>query len=218
MAAILSRPNVLNAIHETYVARGKGNIYLAFSDFSEFFDTINREMLCYKLLKYGISRPVYNVIKNMYSATRYRVKIRDIISSLVLATSGVKQGCPLQQSVEKVKTYCYKWGLVVDTENNNNKSMVLSKQTYAPVCFRYGGMELQAAESINYPFFFISYNGKYHNLINDRVMKANWCPIWYSKHWNQIRMCLFLTNRWRPSFFMDVPFGHYQIHRILYIW
>ena len=190
MAATLSRPNVLNAIHETYVARGKGNIYFAFSDFSEFFDTINREILCYKLLKYGISRPVHNVIKSMYSATRYRVKIRDSISPLVLATSGVKQGCPLspllsnifqhdlhkifdsscdpvkigdvpinsiywaddllllsaskeglQQSVEKVKTYCYKRGLVVDTEKKPSKSMVLSKQTYAPVCFRYRGME-----------------------------------------------------------------------------
>ena len=33
-------------------------MYLAFIDFSKFFDTINREMLYYKLLKYGISGPV----------------------------------------------------------------------------------------------------------------------------------------------------------------
>ena len=86
---------ILNTIHDNYVARGKGNIYLAFIDFSKFFDTINREMLFYKLLKYGISGPVYNVIKGMYSATRYRVKIGDSISPSFLATSGVKQGCPL---------------------------------------------------------------------------------------------------------------------------
>ena len=49
---------VLNTIYESHVARGQGNIYLAFVDFSKFFDTINRDMLYYKLLKYGISGPV----------------------------------------------------------------------------------------------------------------------------------------------------------------
>ena len=93
---------ILNTIHENYVARGKGNIYLAFIDFSNFFDTINREMLYYKLLKYGISGPVYNVIKSMYSATRYRVKIGDSISPSLLATSGVKQGCPLSPLLSNI--------------------------------------------------------------------------------------------------------------------
>ena len=50
--------------------------------------------------------------------------------------------------------------------------MVLSKQTYTPVCFENGGVPLQAAKSINYLGFVISGNGKYRNLINDRVMKA----------------------------------------------
>ena len=50
--------------------------------------------------------------------------------------------------------------------------MVLSKQTYTPICFKYGGVPLQAAKSINYLGFVISYNGKYRNLINDHVMKA----------------------------------------------
>ena len=51
--------------------------------------------------------------------------------------------------------------------------MVLSKQTYTPACSKYGGAPLQAAKSINHLGFVISYNGKYRNLINDRVMKAN---------------------------------------------
>ena len=85
---------------------------------------------------------------------------------LLLSTS--KQG--LQQSLEKVKAYSYKWGLVVNTEKT--KTMVLSKQTYTPVCFEYGGVPLQAAKNINYLGFVISGNGKYRKLINDRVMKA----------------------------------------------
>ena len=52
-------------------------------------------MLYYKLLKYGISGHVYNVIKSMCSAIRYRYKFGDSTSSSLLAISGVKQGCPL---------------------------------------------------------------------------------------------------------------------------
>ena len=85
---------------------------------------------------------------------------------LLLSTS--KGG--LQQSLEKLKAFCWKWGLVVNTEKT--KTMVLSKQTYTPACFKYGGAPLQAAKNINHLGFVISYNGKYRNLINDRVMKA----------------------------------------------
>ena len=160
---------ILNSVYESHVSRGKGNIYLAFVDFTKFFDTINREMLYYKLLKYGICGPIYHIIKSMYSATSYRVKIGDHISPSFLAASGVKQGCPmspvlsniyqndlheifgencdpvhigdshvnsiswaddllllstskegLQRCLENMKTYCYKWGVVVNTEKKLN--------------------------------------------------------------------------------------------------
>ena len=152
-------------MYESHISRGKGNIYLAFIDFTKFFDTINREMLYCKLLKCGICGPIYYIIKSMYSATSYRVKIGDHISPSFFAASGVKQGCPmrpilsniyqndlheifgencdpvhigdshvnsiswandllllstskegLQQCLDNMKTYCYKWGLVVNTE------------------------------------------------------------------------------------------------------
>ena len=66
---------ILNSVYESHVSRGKGNIYLAFVDFTKFVDTINREILYHKLLKYGICGPIYHIIKSMYSATSYRVKI-----------------------------------------------------------------------------------------------------------------------------------------------
>ena len=46
--------------------------------------------------------PVYNVIKSIYSATSYRVKIGDHISSSFLATSGVKQGCPMSPLLSNI--------------------------------------------------------------------------------------------------------------------
>ena len=210
---------VLNTIYESHVARGQGNIYLDFVDFSQFFDTINRDMLYYKLLKYGICGLVYNIIKSMHSATSYRVKIVDHISPSFLATSGVKQGCPmcpllsniyqndlhgifngdcdpvkmgsvhinsiswaddlillstsksgLKRCLDNLKTYCKKWGLVVNTEKT--KTMVLSKKKYIPETFTFGDIPLQASKSINYLGFVISYNGKYRSITHDRIMKA----------------------------------------------
>ena len=50
--------------------------------------------------------------------------------------------------------------------------MVLSKRKYKPKCFPYGGEPLQAAKCFNYLGFVVSYNGKFRNLIQDRVLKA----------------------------------------------
>ena len=93
---------VVNTMYESHVARGQGNIYLAFVDFSNFFYIINRDKLYYKLLKYGISGLVHNIIKSMYSATNYRVKIGDHISPSFLVTSGVKQGCPMSPLLSNI--------------------------------------------------------------------------------------------------------------------
>ena len=133
----------------------------------------------------------------MYSATSYRVKIGDHISPSFLATSGVKQGCPmsplqsniyqndlheifnddcdpvkmgsvhinsiswaddlmllsksksgLKRCLDNLKTYCQKWGLVVNTEKT--KTMVLSKKKYLPETFTFGDIPLQASKTINY--------------------------------------------------------------------
>ena len=44
---------VLNTIYNKYVKGLKKDVYIAFIDFSNFFDKINRDMMMYKLLKYG---------------------------------------------------------------------------------------------------------------------------------------------------------------------
>ena len=168
---------VLNSIYESYVVHKNQIIYLAFVNFSKYFDMINRKLLFYKLLKYGITGHVYHVIKSMYDDTRYRVKIRDRYSPSFRGTSGVKQGCsmspilsnmyqndlhsifaegcdsvqlgetsinsiswaddllPLSTSkrglrncLNDLKSYCYIWGLQVDS--SKTKCMILTKQTY----------------------------------------------------------------------------------------
>ena len=43
---------ILNTLYESRVTKGNAKTYLAFVDLSKFFDTINRDVLFYKLLKY----------------------------------------------------------------------------------------------------------------------------------------------------------------------
>ena len=53
-------------------------------------------------MKYGINGPIYHIIKSMYSATSYRVKLGDFISPSFLAASGVKQGCPMSPVLSNI--------------------------------------------------------------------------------------------------------------------
>ena len=76
-------------------------MYLAFVDLSKFFYPINRDILFYELLKYGVSAPVYKVIKSMYSTTKYRVRIDGHFSSNVFG-HGVKQVCPMSPILSNV--------------------------------------------------------------------------------------------------------------------
>lgn len=46
-------------------------IFACFVDFSNAFDSVNREALFYKMDQLGITGNIFNVIKNMYSSTVY---------------------------------------------------------------------------------------------------------------------------------------------------
>ena len=80
---------VLNSIYESYVVNKNKIIYLAFVDFSKYFDMIYRKLLFYKLLKYEITGHVYHVIKSMHDDTRYRMKIRDRYSPSIWCKTGL---------------------------------------------------------------------------------------------------------------------------------
>ena len=84
---------LLNTVYEKYVKRQKKKVYMAFIDFSKFFDKINRFLLRYKLLKSGITGNIYHLIKSVYEDTSYQVRIGDRLSPAFKALNGVKQGC-----------------------------------------------------------------------------------------------------------------------------
>ena len=93
---------ILKTIHETYCMKNGKKIYVAFVDFSKFFDTINRNFLFYKLLKYGITGNIYKVIKSMYANPQYFVMINGAISPKFSSSNGVKQGCSLSPILSNI--------------------------------------------------------------------------------------------------------------------
>jgi hypothetical protein len=85
---------IINTAISKYMENSK-KVYAAFIDFSKFFDTINRDMLLYKLIKYKVNSNIYNVIKDMYSECLYTIKSDQKLSEKFLSSTGVKQGCNL---------------------------------------------------------------------------------------------------------------------------
>jgi hypothetical protein len=86
---------ILHTLFQKYVKRNRQRLYVAFIDFTKFFDTINRDMLMYKLIKYNITGNIYKVIKAAYEDSQYSVKTRQGNTPYFKSNSGVKQGCNL---------------------------------------------------------------------------------------------------------------------------
>jgi hypothetical protein len=63
-----------------------------FIDMSKAFDTIDHNILIYKLQKYGITGTALNLIKNYLTNRQQRVKINETISDTQKITHGVPQG------------------------------------------------------------------------------------------------------------------------------
>ena len=72
-----------------------GTLFTCFVDFSKFFDTINRNMMFYKMIKLGITGNIYKSIKSMYKNCNYAIKINNMASKTFSSNTGVKQGCTL---------------------------------------------------------------------------------------------------------------------------
>jgi hypothetical protein len=85
----------LNSIIMRYRSR-KQKVYCAFIDFCKAFDSVNRNVLYYKLSREGVSSKFIRLLKSMYSQTRACVKGLENESFDI--TAGVQQGAPLSPS------------------------------------------------------------------------------------------------------------------------
>lgn len=77
----------------------KLSTYAAFIDFEKAFDRVDRNLLLYKLLQNGISKQIYNIIKNLYTNNQVTVNVNGYLTDLFNSNVGVKQGDSLSPSL-----------------------------------------------------------------------------------------------------------------------
>ena len=86
---------VVHSLIQRYCHQENRKIFSCFVDFSKAFDTIPRDLLFEKLLKYGINGKFFNNIKTMYTNDNCCIKVGNKLTESFLANQGVKQGCIL---------------------------------------------------------------------------------------------------------------------------
>jgi hypothetical protein len=67
-------------------------LYVAFVDFRRAFDTVNRNMMFYKLMKKKIDGKLIRLLHDMYSKTKSKICINGYLSEFLYDTLGVNQG------------------------------------------------------------------------------------------------------------------------------
>jgi hypothetical protein len=80
----------------TSIIRNKINenrtVYVTFIDFQKAFDCINRELMLYKILSYGIDGNFYQSVKSLYTKNTASVNINNHLTDWFNTKSGVRQG------------------------------------------------------------------------------------------------------------------------------
>ena len=69
-------------------------LYVCFVDFKRAFDSVNRQLMFYKLLQRGIDGKIVKLLRNMYKNTKTKVCVNGLLSNLITDETGVNQGGP----------------------------------------------------------------------------------------------------------------------------
>ena len=92
-----SCPDHLSVLSEIIQTREqqKKSTFVAYIDFSQAFDRINRVFLWQKLTKMGLEGKILQAIKSLYENVESNVRINGHMSDFFNVISGLKQGCLL---------------------------------------------------------------------------------------------------------------------------
>jgi exonuclease III len=100
----------------------KKPVYVCFMDFTKAFDYVDRAALYYKLIKRGIKGKLLNLICNMYSKAKCRVKWKNKVGEKIDSEYGVLQGGMLSpklftEFLYDLQNYLHKEsGVYIDTD------------------------------------------------------------------------------------------------------
>ena len=84
----------LQTLAKQYINK-KQKLFVCFVDFKKAYDLVLRNSLLYKLLKYGISSEMKNMISSIYSNVNSYVKVNGTLSKSFGCSLGLRQGCVL---------------------------------------------------------------------------------------------------------------------------
>ena len=73
--------------------RKRGRFYYMFVDFSKAFDTVNRNYLCYSLIKSGMHGKMLQLIREVYLNVKATVRTDEGLTDFFEFKLGVRQGC-----------------------------------------------------------------------------------------------------------------------------
>jgi hypothetical protein len=78
------------------------DISLIFYDLEKAYDSVPRKLLWQALEKANVSQSVIQIIRNIYSNNKCRIKIRSNLSDEFCNTKGLLQGCPMSPTLFKI--------------------------------------------------------------------------------------------------------------------
>ncbi|XP_006819841.1 uncharacterized protein LOC102802193 [Saccoglossus kowalevskii] len=78
---------------QKYLSKSKGWFYCMFVDFSKTFDSVNHNLLMYRLYIEGGGGKMLNILKSMYKGVKSCVKCQSGITNYFPCNAGVRQGC-----------------------------------------------------------------------------------------------------------------------------
>ena len=76
--------------------------YVCFIDFKKAFDTVQRDLLWYKLMSIGITGRILDAIQSLYTDIQCTVKVNDFFSAWFPVSNGLKQGCKMSPTLFSV--------------------------------------------------------------------------------------------------------------------
>lgn len=72
----------------------KQTLYVCFVDFKRAFDSVNRDLMFYKLLKNGTDGKFVHLLRDMYAKTQMKICIDGMLTGMISDETGVNQGGP----------------------------------------------------------------------------------------------------------------------------
>ncbi|KAK3107434.1 hypothetical protein FSP39_014542 [Pinctada imbricata] len=99
--------------------------FVCFIDAKKAFDSVNRNMLWYKMMKIGIDGSFLNAVQSLYDVTQSAVKLGNVMTDFFPVNFGVKQGCKISPTLFSVyvndlvsEINAHKFGIDIDDELN----------------------------------------------------------------------------------------------------